>query len=197
MKQLTGKILLICILLLSSFLVRAEESRMENVHVLARIHSIKEAEALTGHAIELENDGLSEILQKIKPEDEVILKGFVTYHPDRNDTKIEMNPVFHIQSIHPVSLKRLGITNEKVEEPGLVFSTTSYKGPGTIPVSAEVAGAMTMTASILLLQNLSATSGTQPVKADLERAIFISAGALATGYFIWKQIQSSRKKNSL
>ncbi len=181
------------ILLFTSFLSLAAPNAMEDVHVLARIHSIKEAEALTGHAIELENKGMSEVLTKLKPEDEVLLKGYVTYKPQRSDTKINMNPVFHVQSIHPVSLKRLGVTAQKVEEPNLTFTAASYKGPATIPVSAEVAGSITLTASVLMLQNLTNAGGSQPMKADLERATFLSAGALATGYFIWKQIQSSKK----
>ncbi len=188
MKKLTSKILVLCLLLLSSIWSRADTSRMENVHVLARIHSIKEAETLTGNAIQLENDGLSEILQKLKPEDEVLLKGFVTYQPEKNDTQINMHPVFHIQSIHPVSLKRLGITQEKIAEPSLTFTTASAKGPLTIPVSTAVASSITMTASILLLQNLTYAESTQPLKSDLQKATFLSAGILATGYFIWKQI---------
>jgi hypothetical protein len=193
MKYLLSRFLVTCLLVLSSLHCLAETNSMEDIQILARVHSIKEAEALTGHAIELEDEGLSDILQKIKPEDEVILKGYMTYRPDKSDTKINMNPVFHIQSIHPVSLKRLGITQQTVEEPNLIFTTTAPKGPATIPVSAEVAGAMTMTASILLLQDLTTSGATQPMKADIEKATFLSAGALATGYFIWKQIKSPKK----
>ena len=166
---------------------------MEDVHLLAQIHSVKDAEAITGHSIKLESEGMGKILEKLRPEDEVLLKGYVTYQPERSDTKINMNPVFHVQSIHPVSLKRLGITAQKIEEPNLTFTTAQMKGTGTIPISEEVASAMTLTASVLLVQNLTNNGGTQTMKADLERATFLSAGALATGYFIWKQIQSSRK----
>ncbi len=193
MKQSFYSILLTSLILFYSFLSQAEINTMEDVHLLAQIHSVKDAEAITGHSIKLESEGMGKILEKLRPEDEVLLKGYVTYQPERSDTKINMNPVFHVQSIHPVSLKRLGITAQKIEEPNLTFTTAQMKGTGTIPISEEVASAMTLTASVLLVQNLTNNGGTQTMKADLERATFLSAGALATGYFIWKQIQSSRK----
>ncbi len=196
MKNYSVKVLALIVFVLSTTFVNAQSAKFEDVHVLARIHSIKETSTFDGHAIELENAGLTEVLKKLGPDDEVLLKGYVSYRPEKKDTRMEMNPVFHIQSIHPVSLKELGISNEKITEPSRVFTTKNIAAPATIKVTPEVATAMTMTASLLMLQNLTASPST-PVQNQIQQATFLSAGVLATGYFIWKQLNDSKKKGSL
>lgn len=193
MNNLFTKLLVACLFILSSFLVRGEPPVSQEAHVLVKVHSVKEAETQLGVAIELENEGLSQILSGLSPDDEVLLKGEVTYHPTRSDGAIFMSPKFRIKSIHPVSLKRLGVTNVKVQDPPMLFSSQNSPGLKTIHVSPEVAGAMTLTASVLLLQDLSGSASTQPLKHQIDQATFLSAGALATGYFIWKQLTEKKK----
>ncbi len=176
----------------TSCLVKADPG-FEDVHVLARIHSIHNTRVLNGYAIEFENSGVSESLKKLAPDDEVLLKGHITYRPVKSDTRMEMNPVFHIDSIHPVSLKELGLAKDRIAEPSRTFTTTKIATPVTIAVTPEVAGAMTMTASFLMLQNLTSAQSPQ-TNSQIQQATFLSAGVLATGYFIWKQLRESKEK---
>lgn len=193
MNTLLSKFLIACLFILSSFLVWGESPQNLEVHVLVKVHSVKDAEAQLGVAIELENAGLSKMLSGLAPDDEVLLKGHVTYHQTNSDGQILMNPKFHIESIHPVSLKRLGVTAVPVQEPRMTFSSAPYPGPKSLQVSPEVAGAITFTASALMLQNLTGMAESQPLKYEIDRAMFFSAGVLATGYFIWKQISEKKK----
>lgn len=169
-------------------------SDTQEVNILAKVHSVKEAKTQQGIAIELENAGLSEMLSKLSPDDEVLLKGEVRYDPVRVDGKINMNPKFRIKSIHPVSLKELGVTAYKVQDPPLNFTSEELNNPrGTIHVTPEVASAITITAAVLLIQDLGGSAETQPTKHEIDRATFLSAGVLATGLFIWEMISKKKK----
>lgn len=179
--------LIIATLILTSFMAHAMDEGFEDVTLLARIHSLKDVEKISGYAAVLEEEGLNKILQGLEKDDEVLLKGSIRYHPVTMDNKTEMRPTFHINKIVPVSLKRLGKLDLEIAEPKLVFSLDEPRAPKTIPVSGKVATAMTLTASILLLQNLTSGQSDGP-RQKLESQVLFGAGALATGSFIWDQI---------
>lgn len=186
------KFFTLILFILATCLVKAETGTFDDVHVLARIQSIREGGSIEGHAIQLENAELKDTLKKLRPDDEVLLKGYISYSPVKHDTKMAMNPVFHIQSIQPVSLKAIGISEDKITEPPQTITMSQPKTPGAITISPEVASAMTMTASVLMLQDL--TSPQSPTLTnDIQKVTFLSAGVLATGYFIWKQLKASKK----
>ena len=188
-----NKLFIACFITLISFIVRAQTPLNEEVYVLVKIHSVKDAETQLGLPIVFENQEHSKKLLSLSPDDEVLLKGHLTYHQTKSDGKLTMSTKFHIESIHPISLKRLGITEVPSMEPRMTFTSKVYPGPEGLQVSPEIAGAITFTASALLLQNLSETANTQPLKYQMDRAMFISTGVLATGYFIWKQISEKKK----
>ena len=174
-------------------MIRAQDEGFEDVSLLARIHSIKDVEALSGYAVKLEQEGLAKVLSDLEPNDEVLLKGSVRYHPVTLDSKTEMRPTFHINKIIPVSLKRLGKSEFKIAEPKLVFSLAEPRGPKGIAVNEKVATAITLTATVLLMQNLTSTSSGGP-REEIQSRILFGAGALATGTFIWEQIQKGALK---
>ena len=194
MNTFLSKTLLIFALTLSSFLARSESNAFEDVTILARIHSVKDVEAISGYAVSLEQEGLAQILTELKPEDEVLLKGRIRYRPVTADTKTEMRPEFIITKIAPVSLKRLGESEFQVAEPKIVFSLAEPRGPKTIPVSGKVASAITLTAAVLLMQNLSSEHSGKGPREKLQSEVFFGAGALATGTFIWEQLKSGSLK---
>ncbi len=175
-------------------MVKAQSDGFENVTLLARIHSIQDAVALSGYAVKLDQESLSHVLAHLEPEDEVLLKGSIRYLPVTQDNKTDMRPTFYISKIIPVSLKRLGESNFSVAEPKLVFSLPEAQAPKGISVTGKVAMAITLTATILLMQNLS-TAGTPPgMREKLQSQVFFGAGALATGSFIWDQLQKGTLK---
>lgn len=194
MNRHISKFFVVVALTLSTFLVGAQNDGFEEVTLLARIHSVKDVEALSGYAVKLEQEGLSEILTKLEPEDEVILKGSIRYNPVTVDNKTEMRPKFYIEKIIPVSLKRLGKDDFKIADPKILFSLKEKEGPKTFPVSGKVATAITLTASVLLMQSLSHGAGGSNPQEQLQSQLLFGAGALATGLYIWEQIQKGSLK---
>lgn len=194
MNSQISKFLVVVTLTLSTLLVSAQNDGFEEVTLLARIHSVKDVEALSGYAAKLEQEGLSKILTKLEPEDEVILKGSIKYNPVTMDSKTEMRPTFYIEKIIPVSLKRLGKSDFKIADPKLHFSLKEVEGPTTFPVSGKVASAITLTASVLLMQSLTHGAGGSNPQEQLQSQLFFGAGALATGLYIWEQIQKGSLK---
>ncbi len=187
------KFLFVFALLLSSYYVKAQTEGFDDVTVLARIHSVKDAEALTGYAISLEEENLTKVLSGLGPDDEVLLKGNIRYNPVTKDNKTEMHPTFYVNKIVPVSLKKLGEGKFQVTDPKIVFAINkSPSKPLEIPISGKVAGAMTLTASVLMMQNLALSGSQRTIKDQLEMNIFFTTGVLATGLFIWEQLQKTK-----
>lgn len=177
--------LLSCIF--SSLICKAQ-SVAEEVQVLARIHSIRQIETATGYPARLEKQQLQHVLSSLATDDEVLLKGFIQYHPVTMDNRTQMNPTFHIQEIKPVSLRRLGKVDLTIKDPPLIFSTSqTYQGGKGLQVNSEVAGSLTITASVLLLKELTTTQQ-QPIGHELNSGIIFTTSALATGLFIWEQL---------
>lgn len=194
MNTYLSKLFILLPLALSSFMVNAQSDGFEDVTVLARIHSVKEAEALSGYAVKLEEEGLEHVLAHLEPEDEVLLKGFIRYLPASHDNKKDMRPTFFISRIIPVSLRRIGESKFKTGESRFIFSLEGEKAPKGIPVTGKVATAITMTATILMMQNLSTSGPTHGPMDDLQAQVLLGAGALATGIFIWEQFHSGSLK---
>lgn len=188
------KFLVLLALTLTSVMVKARTDGFDDVTLLARIQSVKEAEAQSGYAVKLEQDGLEHVLSHLEPEDEVLLKGSIRYVPVTHDNKTNMRPTFFISKIIPVSLKRIGESEFKVAEPELVFSLPDKQATRGFPVSAQVASSITLTATILLMQNLATSGPARGPREDLQAQVLLGSGVLATGIFIWEQFQSGRLK---
>ncbi len=142
----------------------------------------------------LKNHKLQKIINAFEPGDEALITGHLQYKV--KGVEAETTPaIFVIDSIKPVSLKRLGIQEKTfIEDPkSFLISQTPAPAPKTIAVTKEVAAAITMTASLLMLQDLTAKPSEPGVKKDINTGLIFSAGAIATGLFIYEQITGKTK----
>lgn len=172
------------------------------VSFFAKIHSsgqdIRVVRTIEGDTITsiLGTKQLKQEIEKLLPGDEALLKGYITYRSASIDGHTKLTPIFVVESINPVSLRRLG-KSQKLDfndMAALKMPESKSYSPLTIPVTTELASAITLTTSMLLMQNLTA-SATQPdTKQQINSGLFLFSGALATGYFIYEQLKGSLKK---
>lgn len=139
---------------------------------------------------------LKQDIEKLLPGDEALLKGYITYRSASVDGHRKLTPLFIIESISPVSLSRLGKSKKLDLNDIAALKIPSPKGysPLTIPVTTELASAITLTTSMLLMQNLTASASQPNTKQQINTGLFLFSGALATGYFIYEQLKGSLKK---
>lgn len=172
----------------------------DEVKIIARIKT-------SGKVLELEKDGqkagvktqlarpeLQKALEALEPGDEALITGRLHYVLKGVEGE-GSQATFVIESIKPISLKRLGKIDQKFieDQKQFVIRPVTGTGPKTIPVTGDVANAITMTASLLMLQNLTATEADPGVKKDLNTGLIFSAGVLATGLFIYEQLTGKAK----
>ena len=174
-----------------------------HIQVLAKIQT-------TGHAINLirlnegdvipsllKNKELEKIIAEMGSETEALVKGHITYQATTIEGQAKLEPIFIIESINPISLKLLG----KIKPPddnelanNIFRSPDKNYAPFSIPVSTEVASALTLTTSVLLLQSLTASPNQSQVEQQFNSGLILFAGALATGVYIYDQIKRTHSK---
>jgi hypothetical protein len=99
-----------------------------------------------------------------------------------------------IQDIHPVSLKELGVGQESMIADQLpIRSLKSEYIPPSIPITTEVASAMTLTTSLLLMNELTSANTSYSLDKDLRTTLFLTTGLMATIVLIYDQIQGKNK----
>jgi hypothetical protein len=176
---------------------------MEEIQVIARIKAtsgkIEIIRSVEGDVIPslLKDKKLEEVLKKMKPGEEAIIKGYISFYgTSHEDGQISHKPIFMIEAINPVSLELLGKDEQKrdIENYQTQLSQNEIYSPVTIPISTEAATAMTITATALLLQNLAATPNQPQGKQDLNSGVLLYSGLFATSIFLYQQISSSIKE---
>ena len=136
------------------------------------------------------NQNVKDKLEALKNGEEVIVVGHISYHPSNGLEEASLKPFFIIESVHPISLKTLGMIETTINDQPLKLEPPNHFSPLTIPVSTEVASAITMTSSLLLVESLSSSSGSNPQgRRDMNKSLIISAGTMATILFIYDQIK--------
>lgn len=137
---------------------------------------------------------IEESFNNLKTGEEAIVVGHITYHPTGGLESKKLSPFFVIEEIHPVSLSTLGISPTKVEDPQLALSFQKPFEPLRLPVTTEVASAMTLTGAMLLMNSLTSAPDTDPeVRQDMRKAMIISAGTMATLVFLYDQLTGKTK----
>ena len=171
----------------------------DDVRVLARLRTAGAELALdrgdgTMIPSRLASPELKATLDKIQPSDDALIVGHVSNEISSTEGKRSSRPLFVITGIHPVSLKELGIKNIKVEESlvHLVNLTPKPQAP-TFRTSNEVVGAIVLTASILMIITLKNTATTPKMQQDANGLLLFSAGAMASGSFVYDELVRSKK----
>lgn len=134
-------------------------------------------------------------ISKLEAGDEALIEGHVIYQTTSADGKQTLKPIFLIDSIHPISLKKLGKVDLRIPEQELHITPQEYDdGRKSIRVSNSIVSAVTITASLLLLDNLASTG--QPIGTDKEMntGLLFSAGVLATGALIYKELKAKKSQ---
>lgn len=172
------------------------ETETERVKILVRIEQqngeLRIFRSTNGDVIPgaFANKNLVDELKKLEEGDEVLMEGHINYRPTFSMERTSFKPYFMIESIRPVSLKRLGQINFKLPESSLQLDQVPGEfRPLTLPVSTEVASALTMTTTLLLMDSLTSDSGDPSGRQDLRRGLIISAGTMATVLFIYEQMK--------
>ncbi len=170
--------------------------------MVARIHQFKKGIELIrseqGDVIpsHLGNKQLESIVANMSPGDEAVIEGHVIYQAATLEGPSKFTPIFVIDSIKPISLKKL--SSEGVVLPATddryLFQKEFISSRYTIPLSTEVATSITMTAATLMMSSLAASPEQTHLNQQLNQSMIIFAGALATGVFIYEQINDQIKK---
>jgi hypothetical protein len=188
-------LLLGMILLVSCFSLHAQD----DVRVLARLKTSGTGLSLdrgdgTMVPSQLGSPDLKATLEKLKPSDDALIIGHVSNEISTIEGKKSARPIFVITGIHPVSLKELGIKNLKVDEKIVHFAAPTPKPQSpTFKTSNEVVGAIMLTASILMIMTLKNSSTTPKMQQDANGLLLFSAGAMASGSFVYDELMKSKK----
>jgi hypothetical protein len=139
------------------------------------------------------NKDLEKKLNDANHNDEMVIKGHIIYRPVATLEAQKMTPFLVIEEVYPVSLEAIGL--KEYQGPDAVVKNLDFQyGPFRIPVTTEVASAMTITSTFLLLNSLSSNSDLEPAgRNELRQALFISAGTMATLVFLYDQLTGKTK----
>lgn len=139
------------------------------------------------------NDQVKATLEQLKDGDEVIVEGRVRHEVISYGDFHKIHSFLVIDQLHKVSLAELGNILYQVPESQYSAAPISRSySPSAIPVTAEVASAMTMTTGLMLAESLSGSASTDPEgRRQIRQSIFLSAGLMATIIFIYEQISGS------
>lgn len=175
--------------------------KAQEVQVLAKISAMKQG-SLTlqsgqqsiKQSIRFASAQVEKVIKNLLPHEEVLLSGQIVFEKIGKMDSFQIWPVFIIQRAQPISLKLLGKhEGSEIIEQNITFSLERKPyGPRKISVNPELAGAITITASILLLKAFASKGIDQNVSNKLNDHLLFSSGALATGLFIFEQLGVSR-----
>jgi hypothetical protein len=141
-----------------------------------------------------ESEVVKKKLLELKEGSEAIVEGRIHFEAIHLETQ-GLRPYFIIEKVMPVSLGDLGSEarsfkfelTKPIEMPSTVYQ------PSSLPVTTEVASAITLTTGLLLFEELSASGRELPEAREQQRALLLSTGAFATLFFIYDQIQGKSK----
>lgn len=141
------------------------------------------------------NDQVKATLELLKDGDEVMVEGRVRQEVISYGDFHKIHSYLIIDQLHKVSLTELGNILYQVPEPQFSAAPVSRSySPSAIPVTAEVASALTMTSALMLAEGLSGSASTDPDgRRQVRQSIFLSAGLMATVIFIYEQISGSSR----
>lgn len=133
-------------------------------------------------------------ISELQSGSEAFIDGTIQYTYHKTEGTLYSHPVLMIHDIHPISLKQLGLGPNLVSVDRIAIGPveTEYI-PQTIPITTEVASAITLTTSLLLMNELTSTNRSNSLDKDLTTTLFLSSGLLATIILIYDQIEGKNK----
>lgn len=175
----------------------------EQITIVGKIrfqdNAVKVFRSLEGDSIQgmFVDQKLTENISGLKPGEDIVIKGYVTLAPISIEGQSHSSSVFVIESVKAISLKDLGkIEKLTLKDYQFELNRSESFSPLVIPVSTELASAVTLTTSLLLLQSLTARSSDIDTKKQIDSGLIIFAGAMATGIFIFDQMMNSYNKGT-
>lgn len=171
----------------------------QDIKLIARIKSINhkitvfEGKKNTAIPSALNEKKLESEINKLEAGDEALIEGHVIYQATSADGKQVLKPIFLIDAIHPISLKKLGKVDFKIPEQELHITPQEYDDKRkSIRVNNPIVSALTITASLLLLDNLALTNQPTGTEKEINTGLIFSAGVLATGALIYQEVKAKR-----
>ncbi len=189
------RILLICtFLLLTQSAFSSEEPITALIRIEKRTNDIHIRVPTVGTS--LPTVFASEEVRKKKSQlengSEAIVEGKINYQFTRIEGSHYSRPYFVISEVKPISLKALGATEyPKVESRLSFFPQKIDYIPPSIPLTTEVASAITLTTSVLLMNELTSSQNSR-FNNDLNATLFLTTGIFATILFIYEQIEGKK-----
>lgn len=165
--------------------------RIENTLAGIKLHLSDNHESIPAVTL---NDTVKAQVENLKAGDEVMVEGRIHQEIQNSGDLQTLKSYLIIDSIHAVSLSQLGKSDKNdLPQDNQIYSSIAAYSPSQIPVSAEVATAMTMTTGMLLLENLSSSSSTDPEgRRQVRQALLLSTGLMASIIFIYEQIKTGK-----
>jgi hypothetical protein len=191
-------------LLLLSHTTLAQEQMPQRTEFLGKIRSIGGVHKLIRSSdgniipIHFSNQDLENKVEDLLPGDEALVAGHINYITNFNiEGRTTHQPILIIDSLKPVSLTRLGkIDKMDIEmNPNILHPSTLSYAPSSIPVTTEVASAIMLTSVALMPQSLTADVN-RPKFQDLNIGVFLFSGLMATGIFIFEQMNNTNSEDS-
>jgi hypothetical protein len=136
---------------------------------------------------------IKQALEQLNEGSQILVEGRIHVETGQLETQ-GIRPFFIIEKIIPVSLSDLGKEARafQFEAPRSIELPSTVFGPSSIPVTTEIASAITLTTGLLLLEELS-SSGRAPEDREQRQLLLLSTGAFATLLFIYDQIKGESK----
>lgn len=186
--------------ILASLLTHFTYAQSEDVHALIRLgksggnHLIYVISEDGKHIPSVAGtEEVRKLLAQLQPGEEAFVTGQVVHDLQGKIETQNFQSYFVIKDLRPISLTKLALPYEKVEAPLVSLYQPNSYGTLSFPVSTEVASAITLTSSMLLMDNL-ANAGTDPSgRKDMKQGLLFTAGTMATLIFLYDQFKVGLK----
>lgn len=196
------KNLIFTLILLLSYNLSAEILPEQKINALVKIH--RNDNGLFLHISDKHeqvpavpaNENLKKEIESLMAGDEVMVEGHLHQEFIQTGDAQKFRTFLIIDSIYKVSLRELGNIGTNIDDNFKLYPRLESEAYPlrTIPVTTEVASAITMTTGLMLMENLTSSSSADPEgRRQMRQALFLSAGTMATILFVYEQIKGKTK----
>lgn len=143
----------------------------------------------------IKDKNVQAIYDQMRQGSEAFVEGYIDYEIKSVDSLKTMKPTFVVESIHPVSLAKIGkiVDFQAQEDFEASYTKNVPYAPPAIAVTTELASALTLTSTLLLMESLSSQGLDPQGRRNMKQALIISGGVMATLLFIYEQLEGKTK----